>query len=241
MYAPRQRPGLWTANHTCKNHIRSSSSSVLAKANITSSYPIEDTSYTRLSNMNVDAYLRAIGLDRSSLGAPSRDSLHAIYRAHVQTIPFNSIPVYAGEGVDPRLDAAGLLDKLVTRGVGGVCFEHATLLWTVLQELGFNAHLMGGEVSPCRYEWSPMCTPSPSTNPNGLADGVATGRSRQEMWAAWMPGADPEPPAFTGTLKQYPTAAIPHCRCTTTARGLPPTTTPPCGWPSRTAPSSFAM
>ena len=53
-----------------------------------------------------------------------------------RNIPFENVDVLLGRGV--RLDVARLVDKLVHRGRGGYCFEHNSLLQSVLQTLGFE-------------------------------------------------------------------------------------------------------
>ncbi|KXZ46165.1 hypothetical protein GPECTOR_46g234 [Gonium pectorale] len=106
--------------------------------------------------MDVDAYLRAIGLERAAVDPSSPQSLHAIYSRHVQELPFCTIPILCGSPVEPTLNIASLTNKMLVRREGGVCFEQATLLGAALQALGFTVTILGGEV--WRGAWTPPLT-----------------------------------------------------------------------------------
>lgn len=84
---------------------------------------------------SLDAYLARIGL----ASAP-RPGLARVHRAHVTSIPFENFDPYGGRPV--TLDTAHLEDKLVTRGRGGYCFEHNTLLRGALESLGLEVEPM---------------------------------------------------------------------------------------------------
>jgi arylamine N-acetyltransferase len=91
-------------------------------------------------SLEVQAYLRRIGLERS----PAYDAagLEALLRAHRQSIGFENFEVMLGRGVD--LAPAAIFDKLVTRRRGGYCFEQNGLFGAMLEALGFpNRALMG--------------------------------------------------------------------------------------------------
>ena len=75
---------------------------------------------------------------------PTRETLDAIVRAHVEAIPFENVDVLLGRGISLELDA--IADKLVTRRRGGYCFEQNTLLLHVLTTLGFDAHAISARV-----------------------------------------------------------------------------------------------
>jgi N-hydroxyarylamine O-acetyltransferase len=80
-----------------------------------------------------DAYLSRIG----GRGVVGRDlaGLTALSRAHMRHFPFENLDVLLGR--PPRLDLAGLQEKLVAGGRGGYCFEQASLLAAALESLGF--------------------------------------------------------------------------------------------------------
>ena len=75
------------------------------------------------------------------------DTLHALSRAHVSTIPFENADVLLGAGVD--LDPAAVEAKLVGAGRGGYCFEQNSLFLRVLQALGFAARPLSAGESAC--------------------------------------------------------------------------------------------
>jgi N-hydroxyarylamine O-acetyltransferase len=103
--------------------------------------------------VNLDAYLSRIGYLGSR--APTLDTLHALVRAHVQTIPFENIDVLLGRPIDLSLEA--LERKLVDDRRGGYCFEHNTLLLEVLTALGFHARPLSARV---RYQRPRDYTPA---------------------------------------------------------------------------------
>ena len=70
-------------------------------------------------------------------GATSRTyhTLAGLLDAHTRHIPFENLDVLLGRRI--RLDIDGLQSKLVRARRGGYCFEQASLLAAVLDELGF--------------------------------------------------------------------------------------------------------
>ena len=87
----------------------------------------------------LQAYLRRIGVEAP--GAPDLALLRTVVARHAGAIPFENIDVLLRRGV--RIDLPSVADKLVARGRGGYCFEHATLLRAGLEGLGFRCrHLM---------------------------------------------------------------------------------------------------
>jgi N-hydroxyarylamine O-acetyltransferase len=63
-------------------------------------------------------------------------SLTAVHRAHATTIVFENFDPSTGRPV--VLDVDNLVDKIVTRGRGGYCFEHNMLLKAALEEMGLG-------------------------------------------------------------------------------------------------------
>ncbi|WP_396612169.1 arylamine N-acetyltransferase [Haloferax sp. S1W] len=102
--------------------------------------------------MNTIAYLDRLGIDSQSLGEPSRSTLRRLQRAHVTTIPFETLAVNGdpfddaddGEGV--HLDLPHLFEKIVEREHGGFCFELNGLFNWLLTELGFDAERVAARV-----------------------------------------------------------------------------------------------
>ncbi|GFR44561.1 hypothetical protein Agub_g5832 [Astrephomene gubernaculifera] len=123
--------------------------------------------------MDIAAYLRAIGLDHALVKQADVNALRLIYSRHVRVVPFNSLPIYYGTPIDTAFDLIGLADKLVTKRVGGVCIEHTLLFNHVLEQLGFNTVVLGGEVwngvgwTPSNSHASILVTfPAPPTTNN---------------------------------------------------------------------------
>ena len=87
-----------------------------------------------MAAIDIDKYFERVRWGGAT--APSFDTLAGILHAHMSAIPFENVDVLLGRGI--RLDLEGLQAKLVDARRGGYCFEHATLLGAVLDELGFS-------------------------------------------------------------------------------------------------------
>ncbi|GGC91284.1 arylamine N-acetyltransferase [Tersicoccus solisilvae] len=83
-------------------------------------------------DIDVDAYLRRLGVERD---APTLELLARIHAAHVRVFPFSNVDVLLRQ--HPGVAPAAIMDKLVRRGRGGYCFEHAQLMAAALQGLGY--------------------------------------------------------------------------------------------------------
>jgi N-hydroxyarylamine O-acetyltransferase len=79
---------------------------------------------------DLNTYLDRIGL------AGDSTSLAAVHRAHATTIAFENLDPSTGQPV--VLDVDSLVDKMITRGRGGYCFEHNMLLKSALEEMGLG-------------------------------------------------------------------------------------------------------
>ncbi|MHB8511971.1 MAG: arylamine N-acetyltransferase family protein [Actinomycetota bacterium] len=91
---------------------------------------------------NVQSYLKRIGLDE--LPQDSCERLDAIHLAHVSSIPFENLDIHLGRPI--RTDPESVYRKLVIEKRGGYCFEHNTLLATVLEEFGYAVRRFGARV-----------------------------------------------------------------------------------------------
>ncbi|MDN3519393.1 arylamine N-acetyltransferase [Aquisalimonas lutea] len=107
--------------------------------------------------VDVDAYLARIGHTGSRV--PTLDTLRALHRRHPDAIVFEAIDVLLDKGVDLAPQAVDA--KLIHAGRGGYCFEHNTLLWRVLTELGFTVEGLVGRV---RWRAAPGNPPTPPTH-----------------------------------------------------------------------------
>ena len=92
-----------------------------------------------LSNEQVSRYLERIGFSR----AVELDvaTLSELVFAHQCAVPFETVSIHRS-GEVPCLDVEVLYDKIVTRRLGGYCFELNKLFEELLRALGFD-------VRPC--------------------------------------------------------------------------------------------
>lgn len=84
--------------------------------------------------VDLAAYFRRLGI--APVHERTRATLDAIAAAHVKAIPFENLDVLLG--VPIQLEPGAIVDKLVHRRRGGYCFEQNTLLFHVLDQLGFQ-------------------------------------------------------------------------------------------------------
>jgi N-hydroxyarylamine O-acetyltransferase len=92
--------------------------------------------------IDLDRYFARIGY--TGPRAPTLATLHAIARAHVESVPFENLDVLLDRGIDVGL--AAVERKIVGDRRGGYCFEQNSLLLAVLTQLGFVAHPIGARV-----------------------------------------------------------------------------------------------
>jgi N-hydroxyarylamine O-acetyltransferase len=96
--------------------------------------------------VDVDAYLVRIGYEDPL--APTAAALAALQKAHLLTVPFESLDQHFG--VPISLEPEELFDKIVTRRRGGFCYELNGLFAALLAELGFQVSLL--EARPFRHD-----------------------------------------------------------------------------------------
>ena len=91
----------------------------------------------------VDLYLARIGADRPA----SRDgeALADLQERHLRAVPFENLSIHLGEEI--VLEEAALVDKVVTRGRGGFCYELNGLFAALLRALGFRVTLLAARVN----------------------------------------------------------------------------------------------
>jgi N-hydroxyarylamine O-acetyltransferase len=85
------------------------------------------------NQIDVDGYLARVGY--SGAREPTLATLNELHWRHVSAIPFENLDVLRQRPI--RLDLASLQQKLVGDRRGGYCFEHNSLLYAVLQALGY--------------------------------------------------------------------------------------------------------
>jgi N-hydroxyarylamine O-acetyltransferase len=84
--------------------------------------------------LDLDAYLSRIGYSAGL--EPTIETLAALHRAHVLSIPFENLDILLGRPI--RLDLKSLQAKLVHDRRGGYCFEQNSLFAAVLERLEFE-------------------------------------------------------------------------------------------------------
>lgn len=92
--------------------------------------------------MDVSAYLRRI--DYTGSLNPSAETLRALHRAHLLTVPFENLDIHLGRPIALAEDA--LFDKVVRRRRGGFCYELNGLFVALLRALGFEVAMLSARV-----------------------------------------------------------------------------------------------
>jgi N-hydroxyarylamine O-acetyltransferase len=95
-----------------------------------------------VAGFSLDAYLDRIGWTGSV--EPTLETLTALSRAHIASIPFENLDVLLGRGI--RIDLNSIHNKLVVARRGGYCFEHGTLFQAAIETIGFTCHTHAARV-----------------------------------------------------------------------------------------------
>ncbi len=93
--------------------------------------------------LDVSAYLDRIGYQGST--APTLDTLRAIHRAHLLTVPFENLDIARGRKI--VLDEEAFFRKIVQRRRGGFCYELNGSFAALLRYLGFKVTLLSARVA----------------------------------------------------------------------------------------------
>ena len=97
-----------------------------------------------VGKLDLDAYLERIGY--TGTAEPSEATLVALYTKHLATIRFENLDIFLKGKVS--VDLESIQDKIVFRGRGGYCYEHAQLFGAVLERLGFGVERLLARVGP---------------------------------------------------------------------------------------------
>lgn len=107
---------------------------------------IPEIPYDRARSMytpaEVDAYLARIGFSGSR--APTRATLAALHRRHMQAVPFENLDIPLGRRITLVPDA--LWSKIILNRRGGFCYELNTLFGRLLQALGYHVDFLSARV-----------------------------------------------------------------------------------------------
>jgi len=90
----------------------------------------------------IASYLEYIGFDLNAKA--NLETLTKLHLLHTLRIPFENLNPYLDMPVS--LEMTDLFKKMVDDKRGGYCFEHNTLFFTVLRELGFKVKGLGARV-----------------------------------------------------------------------------------------------
>lgn len=101
--------------------------------------------------MNLDSYLSRI--DFLENPTVDRETLIALHRQHVLTIPFEDLDIHWKIPLNIDLDA--LMEKIIRRKRGGFCYELNTLFYHLLLSLGFPAQLVSCQISQGNGKFGP--------------------------------------------------------------------------------------
>ncbi|HWL59990.1 MAG TPA: arylamine N-acetyltransferase [Microbacteriaceae bacterium] len=96
--------------------------------------------------MKLADYLQRIGLPAEGLEPFDELALRRVAAAHAATVPFENTRAHRGERISVDID--DILERLVTRREGGVCYElNGGLAW-LLTELGADVEINAAQVLP---------------------------------------------------------------------------------------------
>jgi N-hydroxyarylamine O-acetyltransferase len=94
-------------------------------------------------SMKVRQYLDRINYSGSL--EPTLETLIALHRAHLQTIPYENLEIHFGRKLGLKLER--IFERLVLERRGGWCYEMNGLFAWVLRELGFDVRLVSTQVT----------------------------------------------------------------------------------------------
>lgn len=92
--------------------------------------------------MHIEKYLKRIGV--SGPIKPNLESLFALHRAHLKSIPYENLDVQFGRPV--TIEIPPIYEKIVEHGRGGWCYEMNGIFGWALKELGFKVTRATGAV-----------------------------------------------------------------------------------------------
>ena len=93
--------------------------------------------------VDVTAYLQRIAYTGAT--TPTSDTLRALHRQHLLTVPFENLDIALGRKI--VLDVDAIFHKIVDLHRGGFCYELNGAFASLLQSLGFQVTLLSARVS----------------------------------------------------------------------------------------------
>ncbi len=90
---------------------------------------------------NFDTYFKKLNIAPEN---PSLKLVKALQKKHIATFSFNNIAVLLKQPIS--LEIEDIIKKIVTKNLGGYCFEHNALMYEALKSLGFNVRILIAKV-----------------------------------------------------------------------------------------------
>ncbi|OEH91583.1 arylamine N-acetyltransferase family protein [Bacillus solimangrovi] len=90
----------------------------------------------------VDSYLKHIHINKQDY-TDDKELLNAIHHHHYLYIPFENLDIHLGKRLS--MNPNEVLEKIVTGNRGGLCYETNSLLYLILEELGYNVHFISSK------------------------------------------------------------------------------------------------
>lgn len=95
--------------------------------------------------MDVQAYLQRIGHVAPNVSSPNIETLRALHRAHLFTVPFENLDISRRREI--VCDQALIVNKIVKEHRGGFCYELNGAFAALLRALGFTVTLLSARVA----------------------------------------------------------------------------------------------
>ena len=90
---------------------------------------------------NFNSYFKRLNIEPKK---PSLELVKALQEKHIATFSFNNIAVLLKKPIS--LNMQDIFEKIVTKNLGGYCFEHNALMYEVLKSLGFDVRILVAKV-----------------------------------------------------------------------------------------------
>lgn len=84
---------------------------------------------------------------------PNLATLRKLHRQHLLSIPFENLSILAQQHIS--LDSLDLVEKILTQGRGGFCFELNGLFFKLLEELGYTVRMVSARVLNSKGAFGP--------------------------------------------------------------------------------------
>jgi arylamine N-acetyltransferase len=126
-----------------------------------------------LTNEEVKAYLSRLGI--KDIEPPTKEYFFELHKAHVESVPWQTIDIFAGKPVGIDLKDSV---QLILNHRSGYCFHHNGAFSALLRTLGYKVHYHRAGVQP------PGTEPQISSFHLGLTVNVLNDHLEEEIWIA---------------------------------------------------------